>query len=79
MFVTTDVVKAEQKAVAPTPPSLFIARRQLSELQPGARITSVWVDIKADFVELVLLRVLELVNVVVGEGLMELKLGVGFP
>jgi hypothetical protein len=34
------------------------------------------VDDERDFVEFVLLRVLELVNVVVGEGPMELKLGV---
>jgi hypothetical protein len=58
-------VKAEQNAVAPTPPSLFIARRQLSELQP--------VGSKADgtVCEEVVLE-LECDDVDVGDGLMEL-------
>jgi hypothetical protein len=34
VFVSTVVVNAAQNAVAPTPPSLSIARRQLSALQP---------------------------------------------
>jgi hypothetical protein len=72
-------VKVEQKAAAPIPPSLFIARRQLSELQPDLRTTGVRVDVERDFVELELLRALEIVKVVVGEGPMELILDVVFP
>jgi hypothetical protein len=72
-LVTTALVKTEQNAVAPTPPSLFIARRQLSELQCVGRSAGV-----AAFVGVVL-WLEEPVDVVVGDGLMELKLGVGFP
>lgn len=65
MLVTTAVVKAEQNAVAPTPPSLFIARRQLSALQPvGSRAKGTVGD------EVVV--GLELDDVDVGEGLIEL-------
>jgi hypothetical protein len=71
-LVTRALVKAEQNAVAPIPPSLFIARRQLSELQCVGRRASI-----AGFVEVVL-WLEESVNVVVGDEFMELKLGVGF-
>jgi hypothetical protein len=37
-FVTTEAVKAEQNDNAPALPSLFIARRQLSELQMSAEV-----------------------------------------
>jgi hypothetical protein len=57
--------------VAPTPPSLFMARRQLSELHlRSARGVS--------FVTAVLELELDL-DVVVGDGLMELKLIVELP
>lgn len=62
-----------QKAVAPTPPSLFMARRQLSELHFTAT---------AGIAGGVTTAMLELeigVDVLVGDGLMELKLVVGFP
>lgn len=69
--MTTAVVKVEQNAVAPTPPSLFMARRQLSELQlRSAR--------GVNFVTAVLELELDL-DVVIGDGLMELKLFVELP
>jgi hypothetical protein len=59
--------------VAPTPPSLFMARRQLSELH----LRSAW---RVSFVTAVLELELELdLDVVVGDGLMELKLIVELP
>ena len=57
--------------MAPTPPSLFMARRQLSELH----LRSAW---GVSFVTAVLELELDL-DVVVGDGLMELKLIVELP
>jgi len=84
-------VKAEQNAVAPTSPSLSIARKQLSELHFSVATTGDLVDVEAGLVDLELLlkvlfelffeRLLEvlLVNAVIEAGPEELKVDVGFP
>ncbi len=87
-------MKEEQNAVAPTPPSLSIARRQLSALHVSATNAVGLIDVDnlsfefELFLELLLgeffgfwigfLLEFLLVDAVVLAGLIELRIGVGF-